>query len=182
MPKQFNSPFLAPWVNERLNRVLGGAVELERMNGASPFELDANGQPVVGLRPGYGRGGTPPAGQIGAALGALARNWMYTNAAKDDAIDRRPTNVKRYPDHDKFYHCQGNCEATKAGPFGRVTAAVGSDYAKEVFDLATGGAVDEADRAANRRGREVGLAGGQCYEGCQHLDQEWVVAPQKHRH
>lgn len=184
MPKRFNNPLLAPWVNEGLNRVLGGAVELERMNGASPFELDANGQPVVGLRPGYGRGGMPPSAQIGAALGALARNWMNVPASRAAVAASRPPSVSEddYSERDKYFHCRGNCEAAQVGPVGEFTAAVASDYGKEFFDdLTTEAGADEADRAANRQGRSVGRSGGQCYQGCKNQMKPWVVLPDEYR-
>lgn len=182
MAKLFDNLGLPPGAIARINRVLDGAAELEGLNGASPFVLDTNGQPVVGMRPGYERGGAPPMTQAGQALGALVRNWWYSNEAKDDAIARRPADEKGFPHHDKVYHCQGNCEAAKAGPVGSMVAAGGSDYLKETYDMLTGGSIDEADRKANQLGRQIGEAGGQCYEGCQHLDREWVVVPMKRRH
>lgn len=182
MPKRFDNLGLPGWVRDGLHRVLNTDAEVQRLNGASGFSIDMFGAPAPGLRREAGRGAPPPEAQAGMAIGALARNWDYTRVAKEDAVARRPAGIDDYPHHDKFYHCQGNCEAAKAGPFGALTAAVGSDYGKEFFDQIKGGSIDEADREANRQGRNIGEAGGQCYEGCQHLDREWVVVPRKHRH
>lgn len=182
MAKRFDDLGLPGWVSNRLRRVLGTDAEVQRLNGASGFSIDMFGAPAPGLRRDSGRGASPPAAQAGMAIGALARNWEYTSQAKDDAIARRPSGIDDYLHHDKFYHCQGNCEAAKVGSVGALTAAGASDYGKEFFDRARGGSVDEADREANRHGRKVGEAGGQCYQGCQHLDREWVVVPRRHRH
>jgi hypothetical protein len=177
-----NIPRAAQWARDVASQVLVSDAKVRELNGASGLATDMHGEPAQGLRPGYGRGGAPAAAQAGGALGALARNWWYTNEAKDDAIARRPSGKDNYPHHDKVYHCQGNCEAAKAGPVGSMVAAGASDYFKEAYDMLTGGSIDEADRKANQLGRQIGEAGGQCYEGCQHLDREWVVVPMKRRH
>ena len=175
-------PRAAQWARNVANQVLVSDAKVRELNGASGLATDGYGEPAQGLRAGYDRGGAPAAAQAGTALGALARNWWYTNEAKDDAIARRPSGNGDYPHHDKVYHCQGNCEAAKAGPVGSMVAAGASDYFKEAYDMLAGGSIDEADREANQLGRKVGEAGGQCYEGCQHLDREWVVVPMKRRH
>lgn len=184
MAKRFNSPWLAPWVNEGINRVLSAATDVQEMNGASPFEVDMNGQPVVGLRPGYGRGGAPASVQIGVALGALAKNWMAVPASKAAVEASRPPHVPKdeYSERDKYFHCRGNCEAAQVGPIGDFTAAIASDYGKEFVDeFTTETGAEEADRVANRQGRSVGRSEGQCYEGCKNRMKPWVVMPNEYR-
>lgn len=70
---------------------------------------------------------------------------------------------------DKYFHCKGNCEATRRGPAGEATAeAIGN--AREWLDQKLKGdsAWDsEEDQKANRTGRAAGRQSGQsCGAAC----------------
>lgn len=184
MAKRFDDLGLPGWVSDGLRRVLGTDAEVQRLNGASGLATDGYGEPAQGLRPGYGRGGMPAAAQLGVAFGALAGNWASVPASKAAVEASRPPTVPEteYSDRDKYFHCRANCQAAQAGPVAEATAGWASDNAKEFIDeYTTKGGAEEADREANRQGRRVGSAGGQCYEGCKDLMKSWVVLPQRYR-
>jgi RHS repeat-associated protein len=72
---------------------------------------------------------------------------------------------------DKFFHCLGNCEATKQGEGGAAASAVASEL-RELWQQHRRGdpkAECDADRKANRAGQEAGAAGGDCIAKCQSL-------------
>jgi RHS repeat-associated protein len=74
---------------------------------------------------------------------------------------------KNWRGADKYYHCRANCEATKLGLAGELTAVVISNV-REITDQIRKGdspEVCEADQVANRTGRSV-LPGQQCEYVC----------------
>ncbi|MDX5392491.1 MAG: hypothetical protein LPJ86_01560 [Caulobacteraceae bacterium] len=200
MPKRFNNPMLAQWVNEGLNRVLGGDAQVQGLNGASGFAIDMFGEPVQGLRPGYGRGGMPPPAQVGGALGTMVNNFRglrHVGPAMEDQItETDPEREKTGHGPDKYFHCKANCEAARLGPYGEAAGWVLSDVLKEGFDGAVDPlgrriardedrhkyfGVDPKDRAANAQGRAIGRSGGQCQEGCKALAGRGAEVPPRYR-
>jgi hypothetical protein len=56
---------------------------------------------------------------------------------------------------DKYFHCKGNCEAARCGPYGYDEACNTSDW-RELYGLFKGDprADSQADQAANQFGRD----------------------------
>ncbi|MBF0246770.1 MAG: hypothetical protein HQL36_01655 [Alphaproteobacteria bacterium] len=83
----------------------------------------------------------------------------------DNYLDMRRANVKN---SDKYFHCKGNCEATRQGPAGETVADSISNI-RELWDQNVKGYPHSdsiADQRANKTGRTAAKSGLSCQHGC----------------
>jgi RHS repeat-associated protein len=104
---------------------------------------------------------------------------LYRNTPSGDFINSASAFVSNYVDMcdantigaDKYYHCKANCEASRVGLFGDYYAELFSETREFLDENLKGDSPKacDADRFANKIGRDAKNSGKSCSEACKSL-------------